>query len=135
MKISSRQICFIMIAYTAATKLLMYPTLLSMASGNDLLFSALIDFFIGTAVIWSISFLCSRTDKTFFELIRVLWAKLPRALYSDFLRRFFCFLRCFRFLNRLDIYTIFSTTPFRRWACFCRSSCLRCMRPQKSLPT
>ncbi len=89
MKISSRQICFIMIAYTAATKLLMYPTLLSMASGNDLLFSALIDFFIGTAVIWSISFLCSRTDKTFFELIKGTLGEVTARIVFGFFAAFF----------------------------------------------
>ena len=78
-----------MIAYTAATKLLMYPTLLSMASGNDFLLSALIDFFIGTAVIWSISFLCSRTDKTFFELIKGTLGEVTARIVFGFFAAFF----------------------------------------------
>ena len=69
MKISVRQICFIMLAYTAASKLILYPTILSYTSGRDLLFSALIDFLIQGIIIWAVSYLCSRTDKTFFELI------------------------------------------------------------------
>lgn len=69
MKISTRQICFILFAYTAATKLLIFPTVLSITCGRDLLFPALFDFIIGTAVIWSVSFLCSKTEKTFFGLL------------------------------------------------------------------
>ncbi len=69
-KISVRQICFIMLAYTVASRLLLYPTQLAGFSGRDLLFSALIDFAIQGAVIWSVSYLCSRTDKTFFGLLQ-----------------------------------------------------------------
>lgn len=69
MRISVRQICFIMIAYTAASKLLMYPTSLSWISGSDLLFPALINFTISGVLVWSVSYLCSKTDKTFFELL------------------------------------------------------------------
>lgn len=69
MRISVRQICFIMLIYTAVSRLILYPTLLSYQSGRDLLFSALIDFAIQTVIVWSVSFLCSKTDKTFFQLI------------------------------------------------------------------
>lgn len=69
MKISARQVCFILFTYTAATKLLMYPTVLSITCGRDLLFPALFDFAISTAVVWCVSFLCSKTDKTFFGLL------------------------------------------------------------------
>ena len=69
MKISVRQICFIMLAYTAASTLLLYPTNLSMLCGRDLLFPALIDFGMQAVIVWAIAYLCSRTDKTFFGLI------------------------------------------------------------------
>lgn len=70
MKISVRQICFILIFYTAASKLLMYPTMLADYSGRDLLFSALINFLIQAIVIWAVAYLSSKTQKTLFELIK-----------------------------------------------------------------
>lgn len=68
-KISVRQICFIMLVYTAVSKFIIYPTQLSAESGRDLLFSALINFVLQGAIIWAVSYLCSRTDKTFFDLV------------------------------------------------------------------
>lgn len=68
-KISVRQICFIMLIYTAVSKFILYPTQLSASSGRDLLFSALINFLLQGVIIWAVSYLCSRTDKTFFQLI------------------------------------------------------------------
>lgn len=68
-RISVRQICFILLAYTAVSKFIVYPTQLSYYAGRDLLFSSLINFVLQGAIIWAVSFLCSRTDKTFFQLI------------------------------------------------------------------
>ena len=68
-KISVRQICFIMLIYTAVSKFVTYPTQLSYSSGRDLLFSAALNFVIQGVIIWAVSYLCSRTDKTFFELV------------------------------------------------------------------
>ena len=68
-RISVRQVCFIMLIYTAVSKFITYPTQLSYASGRDLLFSALINFVLQGVIIWAVSYLCSRTDKTFFELV------------------------------------------------------------------
>ena len=62
MKISVRQICFIMLTYTAVTKILMYPTVLSLECGRDLLFPALIDFLIGGIFVLALGFLCSKTE-------------------------------------------------------------------------
>lgn len=70
MKINVRQISFIMLAYTAVSKFLTYPTLLSYFCGRDLLFPALINFLIEGIVLWGVTFLCSRTDKTFFGLLQ-----------------------------------------------------------------
>lgn len=89
MKISTRQICFILFAYTAVTKLLMYPTILSFTCGRDLLFAALFDFVIGTAVIWSVSFLCSKTDKSFFELLEGTIGNIGARIVYGFFAAFF----------------------------------------------
>lgn len=70
MKIKARQICFILIFYTVASKLLLYPSMLATYSGRDLLFSALINFAIMAVVVWAVAYLSSKTDKTLFELIR-----------------------------------------------------------------
>ena len=68
-RISVRQVCFIMLIYTAVSKFVTYPTQLSVLTGRDLLFSAGINFLLQGAIIWAVSYLCSRTDKTFFELV------------------------------------------------------------------
>ncbi|MDE7265434.1 MAG: spore germination protein, partial [Clostridia bacterium] len=69
MKICTRQICFIMLAYTVVSKILIYPTLLSSQCGRDLWFPAFISFAVQSVVVWAVSYLCSRTDKTLFRLI------------------------------------------------------------------
>lgn len=68
-ELSVRQICFITFAYTAVTKFIVYPTAVSYAAGRDLLISALVDFLVQGVIVWSVSYMCSRTDKTFFGLI------------------------------------------------------------------
>lgn len=85
MRISVRQICFIMLIYTAVSKFILYPTVLSYKSGRDLLFSALADFAVQAVIVWSVSYLCSRTDKTFFELIEGTLGKITaRIIYGLF---------------------------------------------------
>ena len=85
MKITVRQICFILIFYTAASKLLLYPTMLSGYSGRDLLFSALINFAIQATVIWAVAYLSSRTGKTLFELITDTFGQVTaRIIYGLF---------------------------------------------------
>lgn len=85
MKISVRQICFIMLAYTVVGKLLIYPAMLCKTSGRDLLFSAAIDFLISGIVIWAVSYLCSRTDKTFFGLLENTFGNVvARIIYGVF---------------------------------------------------
>ena len=84
-RISARQICFIMLIYTAVSKFVTYPTQLSYASGRDLLFSALLNFLLQGVIVWAVSFLCSRTDKTFFELIEgTLGNVTARVVYALF---------------------------------------------------
>ena len=85
MKISVRQVCFIMLAYTAVSKLIMYPTVLSTVTGRDLLFSALIDFAIQGLIVWTVSFAMSRTDKTFFELLEATFGNIcARIIFALF---------------------------------------------------
>lgn len=84
-KISCRQICFIMLIYTAVSKFILYPTQLSFSTGRDLLFSALFNFLIQGVIVWSVSFLCSKTDKTFFELLKDTFGNIvARIIYGLF---------------------------------------------------
>lgn len=85
MKISVRQICFIMLVYTAVSKFIIYPTQLSFSCGRDLLFSAFVNFLISGIIVWAISYLCSRTDKTFFDLLSgTLGSVAARIVYGLF---------------------------------------------------
>ena len=68
--ISTRQICFILFAYNAATKMLLYPTFAADAAGNALAFPVLFDILVQAVIIWSIAFLSSRTQCSFFDLMK-----------------------------------------------------------------
>lgn len=89
MKINTRQVCFILFAYTAASRLLMYPSVLSAACRRDLLFPALINFVISTLVILSLAILSSRTDKTFYELLRDSIGKVGARIVFGFFAVYF----------------------------------------------
>lgn len=85
-KISVRQICFILFCYNAATKMLLFPTFAANAAGNALAFPILFDFFVQAVLVWSVAYLSSRTDKTFFGLIEdtlgTVVAKIFYALFA-----------------------------------------------------
>ncbi len=85
-EISVRQICFILIAYNAVLKLIIYPSSAAAISGNDLIFPALFDLAVQTVIIWAVAYLCSRTDKTFFGLLENTFnratAKVVYALFA-----------------------------------------------------
>ena len=84
-KISVRQICFILIAYNAASKMLLFPTAAASAVGNALIFSALFNLVLQSIIIWSVSYLSSRTDKSFFELLSDTFGKVAaRVIYAFF---------------------------------------------------
>lgn len=84
-RISVRQICFILIAYNAVLKLMIYPSAIVSTSGNDLIFPALFDLIGQTVIIWSIAYLSSRTDKSFFELLEGTFNKtVARIIYALF---------------------------------------------------
>ena len=84
-KISVRQVCFIMLIYTAVSKFITYPTQLSISTGRDLLFSAAVNFILEGVIIWAVSYLLSKTDKTFFSLLEgTLGAVVARIVYGLF---------------------------------------------------
>jgi hypothetical protein len=84
-KLQTRQICFILIAYNAATKLIMYPTYAAYSCGNALIFPSLFNIILQTAVIWFISFVCSKTQKTFYQILSTALGKwAAKVIYSLF---------------------------------------------------
>lgn len=82
----TRQICFIVFAYSAVLKLLLYPSYIAAACGNALIFPALFALVLQTAAVWAVAFLSSKTDKTFFELLESTFgnaaAKVIYALFA-----------------------------------------------------
>ena len=67
--LSVRQICVIMCVFNAAIKLMLYPTTMAAACGNALWLPVVVDTALQTACVWAVCMLCSKTDKTFFELL------------------------------------------------------------------
>ena len=113
MKISVRQICFILIFYTAVTKLLQYPTLLSSYSGRDLLFSSLLSFIIQGVVIWAVAYLSSKTDKTLYELIKDTFGEVTARIIYGFFAAFFILMALLPlFEQKAFVHAVFyDTTP------------------------
>lgn len=87
--LSARQICFMLIAYSAAGKLLMLPAQLAYFSGNDLWISAVISYILQIAAVWAVAFLCSKTDKTFFELAEISLGKVVSRILMCLFALFF----------------------------------------------
>lgn len=113
MKISVRQICFILIFYTAVTKLFQYPPLLSSYSGRDLLFSALISFLIQGTVIWAVAYLSSKTDKTLYGLLKDTFGEVTtRIIYGLFAAFFILMTLLPLFEQKQFVHAVFyDTTP------------------------
>lgn len=110
-KISVRQICFILLIYTAAGKLLVYPTTLSSECGRDLLFPALIDFAVQGVVVWAVAYLCSRTDKTFFSLLQSSIGTVGARIVMGFFAAFFLLTAIVpMFEQKLYVHAIFYDT-------------------------
>ncbi len=89
-----------MLAYTIASRLLLYPTALSSACGNDLLFPIIIDFAVQTVVVWAVSYLCSRTDKTFFELLENTFGKVTARIIYGLFALYFAFSAVFPMMEQ-----------------------------------
>lgn len=84
-KIKLRQICFLFAAMMPITKMIVYPATLSYYAQNDLLISAFINFVLEGAVIALVMFLASRTDCTFFDLLKNTFGKLgAKIVYGAF---------------------------------------------------
>lgn len=82
---SIRQICFILIAYNAVLKLIIYPTAMAATIGNGLIFPALFDLAVQTVIVWSVAYLSSRTDKSFFALLEGTFNRtVARVVYALF---------------------------------------------------
>lgn len=111
MKLYTRQVCFIIFAYTAVTKILLYPTLLANQCGRDLLFPALIDFTVQGIVIWAVSYLCSKTDKTFYALLKDTLGDITARIIFGFFALFFISATVIPLCeHRMYVHTIFYDT-------------------------
>lgn len=100
-----------MIAYTAVTKFLLYPTFLSYTSGRDLLFSALFVLLFQGVIIWALSYLCSRTDMTFFELLKNTFGTIAAKIIMGFFALFFLVMTLYPLLEQmLYVHAVFYDT-------------------------
>lgn len=89
--LTSRQVCFILIAYGAATKLILYPAATAAYVFRDIIFPAVINFFLQAVIIWAVSYLSSRTDKTLFELLALSFGKVAARVIMGFFAAYFLF--------------------------------------------
>lgn len=76
-EINVRQICFILIAFNVCGKILLFPTNLSYYGGNGVWFSAFLDFALHTVAVWAVAYACSKSDKTFFERLKLTFGEMP----------------------------------------------------------
>lgn len=84
-RMSTRQVCFILIAYNAVLKLVIYPSAIASSCLNDLIFPALFDLAVQIVIIWSVAYLSSRTNKSFFTLLKDTFNKtVARIIYALF---------------------------------------------------
>lgn len=90
--IKVRQICFMLVAYNAATKLLLYPTFMAAEAGNALIIPALVGVALQTAAVGVTAYLCSRTDKTLFALVEEKLGKAAARVLYVLLGLYFLFL-------------------------------------------
>ncbi len=88
-RISVRQICIILVAYNAVLKLLLYPSSMASACGNALIFPALFNLALQTAVVWSVAFLSSKTDNTFFGLLEDTFGNVAARIVFAFFALYF----------------------------------------------
>lgn len=88
-QLCTRQVCFIMSAYTAAGKLLMMPAILSYYCGGDLWFTALVVYALQTAVVWAVAYACSKTEKTVFALLRDTFGNVVSKIFCWLFAAFF----------------------------------------------
>lgn len=87
--INVRQICIIMLCFSAVSKLMMYPTFAAGECGNALWLPALVNVALQTAAVWVVAYVCSKTDKTFFALLSDTFGKVTAKIIFFFLALFF----------------------------------------------
>ncbi len=110
-EMTTRQVCFIMIAYGACSKLLLYPNDLASASGNDLLFSAALDIAAQIAVVWAAAYLCSKTDKTLSKLLEGTFGSVVSRVVMCLFAAFFALSALYPILeNKLYVHSVFYDT-------------------------
>lgn len=81
-KLSIRQICFILTAYNAVSKILIYPTNMAYTCANDLLFPMLACAILQGIIIVFICGISTRTDKTLFQILEdKVGEKFARAIF------------------------------------------------------
>lgn len=111
MKIGVRQICFIMAAYTVVQRLLLYPVELASGCGRDLLVPAFINFLLEGIAVWSVSYLCSRTDCTFVQLLKRTFGNIAARVVMGLFALYFLSCALYPLLEqKLYVHAIFYDT-------------------------
>ena len=90
-RLSVRQICFMLICYNAVTKLLLYPAFMAAEAGNALIFPALFDLALQTAVVWATAYLSSRTGKSLYALAEGALGRVAAKVVYALLGAYFLF--------------------------------------------
>lgn len=110
-QMTTRQVCFMLITYGACSKLLLYPNRLAEASGNDLLFSAVIDILLQTAVIWSVAYLSSKTEKTLPQLLQGTFGAVGSGIVMGLFAAFFALAALYPVMeNKFYVHSVFYDT-------------------------
>lgn len=89
--LSIRQVCIVLFAYSAILKLVMYPSVLANISGNDLVFPALFALAVQAVMVWSVAFLASKTDKTFYGLLSDTFGSVTAKIFYALFGLYFLF--------------------------------------------
>ena len=92
--LKTRQICFLFIALMPVTKLFSLPSLLAKTAGEDMWICALLNLLIDLFTIFFISVICSKTQKTFFELLQDGFGNVGSKIVLGFYALYFL-LKCF----------------------------------------
>lgn len=90
--INVRQICFILVMYNACTKLLLYPAFMAAQTGNALIFPALADLAVQTAVVWATAYLSARRGESFFDMIASSLGRVTAKVIYALLGAYFLFI-------------------------------------------
>lgn len=66
-----------MFMYTVVDKFLLYPTLVAAYCGRNLCFAALLNILLEGGIIFLVCLLCSKTNRTFFEILKASLGDIP----------------------------------------------------------